>query len=297
MILVCVMSFGATHAAYNAMQVSEQYNARQIQNDINALQMQNAELEHKYDSISLMMQQHNEQSNKKIDSLTTTIVATEKAIKNNRSDMDKKQAKLQDNLNNVLLYGALALMGLVIVTLIIYLATKRQQKRNATAVNDMATAQQTIVKAQQALQEQQIALDSRLIELLERQLNSEAIIKDAIQEAKAVEPDHSLATAIAGEMTRIEQNLAFMDPATRGLSQLRNRSSAIFAALRNKGYEVPSLVGTEFKEGMNYETVMEEDKYMEPGIMRIKRVTQPCVMYNGKMIQPAKVVVAYNPEY
>ncbi len=108
--------------------------------------------------------------------------------------------------------------------------------------------------------------------------------------------DHSLALTVANELTRITQNLSYMDTKTRGLSQLQHRATAIATALEEKGYEIPSLVGTEYREGDNMEVVMEEDEMIEDRRMIIRRVTRPCVLYKGRMIQCAKAVVAYNPQ-
>lgn len=138
------------------------------------------------------------------------------------------------------------------------------------------------------LRQSQVDLDSKLTAVLEKQL-------EVVDKAGSGD-DHSLVLSIINEMSRIDQNLQFMDAKTKGVSQLRNRSKAISEALKRKGYETPALIGTEYKEGYNMEASVEEDDTVEPGKMIIKRVSRPAVLYNGKMIQAANVVVGYNPE-
>ena len=153
----------------------------------------------------------------------------------------------------------------------------------------------TIKDENKKLEEQSVVLDTKLAELLERQLKTDQNLQ-SISLSSIAEADHTLALSVANEMSRIEQNLSFMDPKTKGVSQLRNRAAAIAATLKDKGYEIPNLIGSEYKEGDNMDVVMEEDEDLEPGKMIIRRVNRPCVLFKGKMIQCAKAVVAYNPE-
>lgn len=108
------------------------------------------------------------------------------------------------------------------------------------------------------------------------------------------EPDHKLVLGIANEVARIEQNLNNMDASVKGVSNLKNRAKSIIATLKSQGYEIPSLVGKTYNEGDNMDATMELDETLEKGTSIIRRVTKPLVMYQGKMIQAPKVVVAYN---
>ena len=214
-------------------------------------------------------------------SLGTKIDATSVQVSENKKTADK-------GFHAVLVYGVSGLFLAIIIVIVVYYMLRRRIGKGDIDIS-------AVKEANKKLEEQSIALDNKLAEVLERQLKTDENVKN-ISNTGGSETDHSLVLSIANELMRIEQNLSFMDPKTKGVSQLRNRAAAIAASLSSKGYEVPNLVNTEYKEGMNFEAVMEEDEDMEPGIMRIKRVTQPCVMYQGKMIQTAKVVVSYNPD-
>ncbi len=185
-------------------------------------------------------------------------------------------------------YGFL-LLGIVIVIVVgLYLILRKR-------IGDGSMDLKAVKEANRRLEEQSVELDTKLANLLEQQLR----MNDSLRNATPVtaEPDHSLVLSIANELMRIEQNLAFMDPKTKGVSQLRNRAAAISASLRKKGYEIPQLIGTEYNEGLNMEATMEEDDTIDSNKMIIRRVTRPAVLFNGKMIQAAAVAVAFNPEF
>lgn len=185
-------------------------------------------------------------------------------------------------------YGFL-LLGLVIVIVVaLYLILRKR-------IGDGSMDLKAVKEANRRLEEQSVELDTKLANLLEQQLRMADSIRNAA--AATAEPDHSLVLSIANELMRIEQNLAFMDPKTKGVSQLRNRAAAISSSLRKKGYEIPQLVGTEYNEGLNMEATMEEDDSIDSKKMIIRRVTRPAVLFDGKMIQSAAVAVAFNPEF
>ena len=135
------------------------------------------------------------------------------------------------------------------------------------------------------MQEESVKLDSKLVELLDKQL---------IQPHDNVEEDHKLVLSIATEVARIEQNLAFMDPKTKGVSNLKNRASAIKTTLQSRGYDIPTLIGETYHEGDNMKPTMELDEELPVGTQIIRRVMKPMVLFKGKLIQAAEVVVAYN---
>lgn len=197
-------------------------------------------------------------------------------ISRTRDDATATAGELSAQASANLSYTAAAIVVLLLVALLIYIVLSRRMKRGGGELK-------SVREASRQMGERLVALDSQMADLMTRQLAASHTV------------DHSLVLSIAGEMARIEQNLAFMDPKTRGVSQLKSRAAAIQAALAKKGYEVPPLIGTEYRDGMQMEATMEEDESLEPGQQRIRRVTRPCVMYQGKMIQAAQVVVAYNP--
>lgn len=277
-----------------------QYNLTEVQKEVQMLRKQYSsqknDLEKRYKDMRReinKLQMENRYLKSRLDSLNAAIIEVGDTLgiklRNTNNIVTVNKASVDEDLHELLLYGGCGLTLPLLIALGVYFIL---HKRIGKGTLDIAAIKETNKK----LTEQSVALDNKITEVLEKQLKADKRVPGSSDNKTNKEVDHSLVLSIANEIMRIEQNLAFMDLKTKGVSQLRNRVAAISALLTSKGYEVPNLIGTEFKDGMNYEAVMEEDENMESGIMKIKRVTRPCVMYQGKMIQSAKVVVAYNPE-
>ena len=161
---------------------------------------------------------------------------------------------------------------------------------NNSSLSKLQAAQNELQKVQKSIQEESIKLDSKMVDILQNQITK----TDSEKATSSAEPDHSLVISIVNEVARIEQNLSNMDTSVRGVSNLKNRAAAIIASLRSKGYEFPKLLGERFSDGDNMIATMELDESLPAGTQIIKRVVKPQVMYKGKMIQAADVVVAYN---
>lgn len=216
-----------------------------------------------------------------------------------QSDLDRSASGLTDRLNDIdqkvelgtassntksrtaLLWAVIGTLLVAALGVVGFVILRKRLKGDKDSLDKFAAEAET-------LRQSQVDLDSKLTAVLEKQL-------EMVDKAGSSD-DHSLVLSIINEMARIDQNLQFMDPKTKGVSQLRNRSKAISEALKKKGYEMPALIGTEYKEGYNMEASVEEDDTVEPGKMIIKRINRPAVLFNGRMIQAAKVVVAFNPE-
>jgi hypothetical protein len=106
--------------------------------------------------------------------------------------------------------------------------------------------------------------------------------------------DHSLVLKVADEVTRILMNLEVMDKEIKGYKQLKKYSESILDNLKAYGYEIPQLIGMNYNSGMNMVATLEFDETIESGKQVIKRIIKPQVNFEGKMIQAAKVTVAFN---
>ena len=89
-------------------------------------------------------------------------------------------------------------------------------------------------------------------------------------------------------------NLEVMDKDIRGYKHLKKYSESILDNLKAYGYEIPHLIGQNYNSGMNMVATLEFDDTIEEGKQIIKRIIKPQVNYDGKMIQSAKVIVAFN---
>ena len=106
--------------------------------------------------------------------------------------------------------------------------------------------------------------------------------------------NHDVILAIINDITRMQQNLEYMDDSVKGVSQLKNRIKSIYATLNSNQYDIPDLVGHSYHEGDNMIGTLELNPELPPATNRIKRVIKPQVSYEGKLIQAAEVIIEYN---
>lgn len=264
--------------------VSLQREVSNMKISVSSLQQENTKMRSLYqlqktylDSLLEMQRKHTEDLNMLANKVGADLSETNKNLLNSTNN-------LSDSINHrtwMAVCGiliALALLGAV------YYILRKKILSGSSSIDKIRSAQESLETAQKAMQEESIKLDNKLVELLEKQLNQSPEPKQ----------DHSFVLDIANEIARIEQNLAFMDTKVKGVSNLKNRASAINDRLKSKGYEIPKLVGEKYTDGNNMKPTMELDEDLPVGTQIIRRVLKPMVLYKGEMIQAAEVVVAYN---
>ena len=255
-----------------------------MKTSVSRLQQENTKMRSLYqqqktnvDSLLEMQRKHTEDLNMLANKVGADLSETNKNLQNSTNN-------LSDSINHrtwMAVCGiliALALLGAV------YYILRKKILSGSSSIDKIRSAQESLETAQKAMQEESIKLDNKLVELLEKQLNQSPEPKQ----------DHSFVLDIANEIARIEQNLSFMDSKVKGVSNLKNRASAINDRLKSKGYEIPKLVGEKYTDGNNMKPTMELDEDLPVGTQIIRRVLKPMVLYKGEMIQAAEVVVAYN---
>lgn len=259
------------------------------------------------------LKQNQQSSNGKISNLSNTISAQSRSIdslrkdiskvneqmKQTSSDMKKDISDTNDNINykekammsaintKFVYAGLIGLLALVL-SVVIFIIYRRRVNQSTLDLNNIDSQITSLKNEQHRLEENIIASNDKLISAIEKQ----AVVVKTEDEIK--DQDHSLALAVANELTRIQQNLNFMDPTVKGVSQLKNRAKAIMTTLNSKQYDIPDLLGKVYNEGDNIIATMELNEDMKEGTNRIKRVIRPQVSYKGKLIQAAEVFVEFN---
>lgn len=236
---------------------------------------------------------------KSVDSLRNELSNIKDELEQSSSNMKKDINATNENLNSTekamksaintksVYAGLLGLLALIL-SVVIFVIHKKKVYQSALDFESVDKQIASLKDEQQKLQENIVVSNDKLISAIEKQ----AV---AVQsQSRNEEVDHSLALAVANELTRIQQNLNFMDPTVKGVSQLKNRAKAIWTTLNSKQYEIPELIGKVYHEGDNIIATMELNEDLEEGTNRIKRVIKPQVSYNGKLIQTAEIVVEYN---
>ena len=282
LLLMTMCSYGLANDSLKIVSLQREIN--NLKSRVSVLQQENDIILRMYQvqaaQIDSMMSVQNKQTGD-IDTLSATMTAT---TIETRQRMDSNVSTLTNNINTRSWIAAAGIIFALCILAITYVLLRKKISRGSSSIEKIKAAQESLESAQKAIQVESVKLDGKLVELLESYL----------KQSPTQEQDHSLILSIATEVARIEQNIAFMDTKVKGVSNLKNRASAINATLKAKGYEIPRLVGEKYHDGDNMVPTMELDEELPVGTQIIRRVLKPMVLYNGKMIQAAHVVVAFN---
>lgn len=239
----------------------------------------------------------NEAQRLAIDSLQDKSKSLEEAQSTDREKIngkidatDNNVRTNQDLLQSRTLYGVIVvIVVLAIIVVIAYRLAKRIKSGNST-IGDVRKAQDALQVAQTKMQEESVKLDNQLLAIVQKQLD--ASVPSASKTTG--EPDHSLVVKLADEIARIETNLSKMDKSVRGYKQLVQAKDRMINNVRANGYEIISLLGQEYNDGMQFPARFVPDESLPEGKRIITGMTKMQVNYNGKMIQPAEIVVSQN---
>lgn len=232
-----------------------------------------------------------------IDSLQkdyNTLVANQKADKSEIVNSIDKTNELIQTTENVLssrtlwvTCGLVILLSVIIATIFAFL---KKIKLGTSSIDEVRKAQEALEVAQKKMQEESIKLDNQMLAIVQKQLD--AYVPSA-NKTKG-EPDLSLVVKLADEIARIETNLSKMDKSVRGYKQLVQAKDRMINNVRANGYEIISLLGQEYNDGMQFQTRFVPDESLPEGKRIITGMIKMQVNYNGKMIQPAEIVVSQN---
>lgn len=196
----------------------------------------------------------------------------------------------QDTLHSRTLWGGgLSLAFFVAIIVVAYKLGKRINSGTST-IGDVRRAQEALQAVQTKMQEESVKLDNQLLAIVQKQLDASVTSANKT----TGEPDHSLVVKLADEIARIETNLSKMDKSVRGYKQLVQAKDRMINNVRANGYEIISLLGQEYNDGMQFQTRFVPDESLPEGKRIITGMIKMQVNYNGKMIQPAEIVVSQN---
>ena len=299
-IILLVALFGTTTL------FAQTQNENSIVNDVTAIQKniekQNKEIESLKTKIGTQSSQlqgllqqtenfklQNDSLSKKIETNSVNIssIAEDLGTKIQTSETNAKESisKLDKDVEKNRLYWIIGtLITLILGGLVYWLLGKRI----ATSQTDIESQ---IRNTKKSLEEESLKLDAQLLDIINSQLK---IKETETDKPESGEKDHSLVLKVADEVTRILMNLEVMDKEIKGYKHLKKYSESILDNLKAYGYEIPQLIGMNYNSGMNMVATLEFDESVESGKQIIKRIIKPQVNFEGKVIQTAKVTVAFN---
>lgn len=232
-----------------------------------------------------------------VDSLQGVSNALAAALRTNKKELSESIGKTNELalstesvLSSRTLWGSCGLAILLLAIIATIFAFLKKIKLGTTSIDDVRRAQEALQAAQTKMQEESVKLDNQLLAIVQKQLD--ASVPSANKTTG--EPDHSLVVKLADEIARIETNLSKMDKSVRGYKQLVQAKDRMINNVRANGYEIISLLGQEYNDGMQFQTRFVPDESLPDGKRIITGMIKMQVNYNGKMIQPAEIVVSQN---
>lgn len=249
---------------------------------ISALESLNKDLSLKLDSLQ-----------KEYDNLANNQKADKSELSTIIGETNEKVLATEEILSSRTLWGLCGIISLIVALAAIVWAFLKKFKSGSTSISEIKKAQTSIEKAQQVMQEKSVELDTKLLNLFERQLE---IIDNnrSTTELTNSEPDHSLVIKLANEIAKIETNLSKMDKSVKGYKQLVQAKDKMINNVTAYGYEIISLIGQDYNDGMQYPARFIPDDSLEEGKRIISGMVKMQVNYKGKMIQAAEIVVNQN---
>lgn len=202
--------------------------------------------------------------------------------------IDNNVSTLSNSINSRTWLGALGILMAIGLLACAYYILRRKISSGTTTIDKIRSAQEGLETAQKAMQEESVKLDSKLVELLDKQINS------SIKENKEQKVDHSFALKVGNEIAKIETNLSKMDPEVKGYKQLKQALNHIKDNFNAHGYEIVELLGLDYNDGMPFEAQFVPDDTLPEGKRIISGITRLQINYNGEMIQSAKITVRQN---
>ena len=259
-----------------------------LHDEIKTLSLKNSKAERQISD----MQHEKMKLSSSVDSLQeecNTLVANQKADKSElATSIDETNTLIQTTgkmLSSRTLWGMCGLIVLLIAIIGVVVAFLKRFKAGTTSIDDVRKAQELLQATQTKMQEESVKLDNQLLAIVQKQLDASKTTG---------EPEHSLVVKLADEIARIETNLSKMDPSVKGYKQLVQAKDRMINNVRANGYEIISLLGQEYNDGMQFQTRFVPDESLPEGKRIITGMIKMQVNYNGKMIQPAQIVVSQN---
>lgn len=266
---------------------------KHLENEVGTLSSKTSNAEKKISDLS----SHDKKLQSVVDSLqgvSNALAAAQRANKKELFESIGKTNELALSTESVLssrtLWGSCGLVILLLAIIATIFAFLKKIKLGTTSVDNVRRAQEALQVAQTKMQEESVKLDNQLLAIVQKQLDASVTSANKT----TGEPDHSLVVKLADEIARIETNLSKMDKSVRGYKQLVQAKDRMINNVRANGYEIISLLGQEYNDGMQFQTRFVPDESLPEGKRIITGMIKMQVNYNGKMIQPAEIVVSQN---
>jgi len=202
--------------------------------------------------------------------------------------IDDNANTLSDSINARTWIGLICLMVAIGLLGLIYYLLRKKIISGSSTIDKIRCAQEGLETAQKLLQEESLKLDSKLVELLDKKIETTSTPNAGEQ------IDHTLALKVADEIVRIETNLSRMDTSVKGYKQLSRAVERIRSNFLANGYEIVEMLNKPYNEGMKVVANFISDDTLAEGEQKITGIIKPQINFKGKMIQSAQITVSQN---
>lgn len=205
--------------------------------------------------------------------------------------IDKNVSSLSNSIKSRTWAASVGILIVLVILVIlggVYYILRKKVLNGSSSIDKIKTAQDSLAEAQKTMQEESVKLDSKLVELLDKKIDSAPVIIANEQ------TDHTLALKVADEIVRIETNLSRMDTSVRGYKQLAKAVERIRTNFLANGYEIVEMLGKPYNEGMKVVANFVSDDTLAEGEQKITGIIKPQINFKGKMIQSAQITVSQN---
>ena len=216
---------------------------------------------------------------------TTQLGSANDEIKNIRVILDDQGINIQNTSgkvekNNIYILLSFLLGIMLLITCIIIYRLTSKNKTNISSANDQ-------LKRIKELDDDLKNILEKHTKILENDNGTDSQ-EETLKSLKIVADEIMTMENNIYQMTEDEQNSRGLKRIKRAIKNLRNN-------YKTMGYDIPVLLGIEWKEGDIIEIISEiPDENIEKGKRIISRVVTPRIDFKGKMIQRAKVELKSN---
>jgi hypothetical protein len=265
-----------------------------LTNKVNSLQSENSKLKSEIGTLNTKLSN----ANKSIDSLRSKTQENSSAISQTTNQLgiqittteqtaNKRIDEVGQSLSKNSLYGIIGVLSAILLSGLLYWLLSKRQKTDKTDFIDQLS------KTKSSIEESLVKEFGKQTELMDSQLHLIEQQRTTLQATPNVEPDHSLALKVCGQINVMENNLMRMDQNVRGIKHIKKSIENLKDNLIANGYEMPELLGKQFHQGMKaIKTATIQDENLEKDSEIITKVLIPQVNFNDKMIQTAQIEVS-----
>ena len=228
----------------------------------------------------------------KLSDLTTSLNLIKDSMSDVSSNLKKTNNQNQIKISTIshdvsakTIYIIISLLSLAVLILILYFISKNKINSNSNKIDSQ------ISKTNKAIQSEYMKLDTKLIEILNSQMQIQKVERNQSNNNSNI-LDHKLPLKVGEEIHRMRKRIENMPSDIKGLSALNNSLQRLEEEFNDNGYEIEKLEGKKYVDGMKVEARFVDNPDIPKGEEIITDVIRPAIKYNGVLIQVAKVEVS-----